>query len=109
MSNTITVGWTETEIKISRQVLNKAYEKEIKTLIEQVKKKINTMEDIDQLWQIHDLLSSKRYDLDGKYDDRESTLVFTFAQLIKEGWVSLEDLAGLDPKKLAQISSLARM
>ena len=42
------------------------------------------MTEIDELWQIHDLLSAKRYDLDGKYDARESMLVFTLAELIKE-------------------------
>jgi len=64
---------------------------------------------MEELWQVHDLLSSKRYDLDGKYDNREPMLVFTFAELLKEGWIKLEELAGLDKGKLAQISSLSRM
>nr|WP_190275002.1 hypothetical protein [Cyanobacterium aponinum] len=36
-------------------------------------------------------------------------LVFTFAQLLKEGWISLEELTGLDSAKLGKISSLSKM
>jgi hypothetical protein len=102
-------GWTTTEIEISQRVLNKAYERETETLVTQVRHKINNMTDIEQLWQVHDILSAKRYDLDGKYDARESMLIFTFAQLLKEGWISLEELHGLDQAKLAKVSSLSKM
>jgi hypothetical protein len=102
-------GWTTTEIEISQRVLNKAYERETETLVSQVQHKINNMTDIEQLWQVHDILSAKRYDLDGKYDARESMLIFTFAQLLKEGWISLEELNGLDQAKLAKVSSLSKM
>ena len=54
-------------------------------------------------------LSARRYELDGKYDSRESMLVFTFAQLIKENLIQLEHLDGLGKDKLAKISSLAKM
>lgn len=109
MSATITTGWTTAEIEISEKILKKAYERETKTLVQQVQEKIHNLNDMEELWEIHDLLSSKRYDLDGKYDSREPMLVFTFAQLIKEGWINMEELSGIDKGKLAQISSLARM
>lgn len=102
-------GWTTKEIEISQQVLNKAYQRETETLVAQVQYQINNMTDITQLWQVHDLLSAKRYDLDGKYDARESMLIFTFAQLLKEGWISLEELHGLDQAKLAKVSSLSKI
>ncbi|GAB4315692.1 MAG: hypothetical protein Kow0091_22880 [Geminocystis sp.] len=110
MSTTInTTGWNHTEIEISQKVLKKAYQRETETLMTQVRNQIENMSDMEQLWQIHDLLSAKRYDLDGKYDTREGMLVFTFAQLLKEGWISLEELTGLDSAKLAKISSLSKM
>ncbi|MGI0480399.1 hypothetical protein ACN4EE_06380 [Geminocystis sp. CENA526] len=110
MSTTITTaGWNHTEIEISHSVLQKAYQRETETLMAQVRSQINNMTDMQQLWQVHDLLSAKRYDLDGKYDNREPMLVFTFAQLLKEGWISLEELNGLDSAKLAKISSLSKM
>ena len=101
--------WNHKEIQISQKVLKKAYGRETEALIAQVKQEINHMADIEQLWQVHDLLSSKRYDLDGKYDTREPMLVFTFAQLLKEGWIELGELNGLDATKLAKISSLSKM
>jgi len=110
MSTTLTQAqWTDTEIEISNRVLRHAYERETNTLITEVRRTIKDLKDVEELWQVHDLLSSKRYDLDGKYDTRESMLVFTFAQLVKEGWVNLDDLQGLDKAKLAKISSLSKM
>ncbi|MBL1210838.1 hypothetical protein [Geminocystis sp. GBBB08] len=102
-------GWTTIEIEISQRLLNKAYQRETETLVTEVRHKINNLTDMEQLWQIHDILSAKRYDLDGKYDAREPMLIFTFAQLLKEGWISLEELHGLNQAKLAKISSLSKM
>lgn len=110
MTTTIAeTGWTTKEIEISQRVLHKAYQRETETLVAQVRDKINNLTDIEHLWQVHDILSAKRYDLDGKYDAREPMLIFTFAELLKEGWISLEELAGLESAKLAKISSLSKM
>ncbi|BAQ65685.1 hypothetical protein [Geminocystis sp. NIES-3709] len=110
MSRIITeTQWTSTEIEISQRVLKTAYQRETETLVTQIRHQINNLTEMEQLWQIHDILSAKRYDLDGKYDARESMLIFTFAQLLKEGWISLEELQGLDPTKLAKVSSLSKM
>jgi len=89
--------------------LRNAYERETNTLVTKIRQKIDNLKEIEELWEVHDLLSSKRYDLDGKYHTRESMLVFTFAQLVKEGWVNLDELQGLDKAKLAKISSLSKM
>ena len=65
--------------------------------------------ELDDLWDLHDLLSTKRYEIDGKYNYDSSTAVFDFAKLIEEGWLSLEDLQGLKPELLSKISALVRM
>lgn len=102
-------GWSITEVKIAESVLQRAYETEINALMNHIRQTINHIESVEQLWQLHDLLSTKRYTLDGKYDNRESMLVFTFAGLIKEKLISIDDLEGLAPEKLAKIASLARL
>ena len=102
-------GWSKEEKQIAERVLQEAYQKEVAFLIENVRQKVANLTEIDELWQIHDLLSAKRYDLDSKYDSRESMLFFTLAQLIKEKLVELKDLEGLDKDKLAKISSLTKM
>lgn len=102
-------GWSTQEKQIAEQILQQAYQKEVAFLIDRVRQTVTNLTEIDELWQIHDLLSAKRYDLDGKYDARESMLVFTLAELIKESAITLQDLDGLQKDKLAKISSLAKM
>ena len=102
-------GWSTKEKQIAEKVLEKAYNEEVNSLINKVRQKITNITNLDELWQIHDLLSAKRYDLDGKYDSRETMLVFTFAQLLKENLIELDDLQGLEKNKLAKISSLAKI
>ena len=48
---------------------------------------------------IRDYLNEKARELDQKYDFRYSVLISVFARLIAEGWLTLEDLAGLDIAK----------
>ena len=101
--------WSTKEKEIAEKILQKAYELEVNSLIENIRQKITNLSNIEELWEVHDILSAKRYDLDGKYDSRESMLVFTFAQLIKENLIDLKDLEALDKDKLAKISSLAKI
>ena len=102
-------GWSQEEKQIVEQILQKSYQKEVALLIDHVRQKITNLSDIEELWQVHDLLSAKRYDLDGKYDTRESMLVFTLAELVKEKAIDIDDLKCLQKDKLAKISSLASM
>ncbi len=98
-----------TEEKIAQQALHKAYEREISTLVVNVRDRAHSITGLEDLWYLHDLLSTKRYEIDGKYAYNCSTLVFDFARLVKEGWLHLEDLKGLKPEMLSKISALARM
>jgi hypothetical protein len=99
--------WTETEKNVAQVAFKAAYEREIGTLIQTVRE-IEITES-DDLWKLNDLLSSKRYEMDGKYDYRYPSLLFVFAGLVKEGWLSLDELNGLHADKLAKIAALARM
>ncbi len=51
----------------------------------------------------------KRNEIDEKYDYRYSVLILVFARLIKDGWLSFEDLEGLAEEKIAQIGSIGFM
>lgn len=103
------INWSDTEKKIADEAFKKAYNQETKTLINQIRSKASEIVELDDLWHLHDLLSARRHQIDGKYDYRYSVLIFVFAQLIKEGWLHLDDLKGLEPEKLAKITALARM
>jgi len=101
--------WSATEQQIAREALSKAYTKETEALIAEIRQKASQINDINDIWSLHDYLSTKRYDIDGKYDDRDSTPIFVLAQLIQEGWLDPDDLTGLTPEKRAKVAALARM
>ncbi|WP_013324592.1 hypothetical protein [Gloeothece verrucosa] len=101
--------WSETEQKIAQEAFSKAYQRETSFLINQIRSQATEIVDLDQVWQLHDFLSARRHQIDGKYDYQYSALIFVFAQLVKEGWLHLKDLEGLDQDKLAKIAALTRM
>jgi hypothetical protein len=47
--------------------------------------------------------------MDGRYDFRFGTLLFVFANLVKDGLLSLDELEGLSADKIAKISAMSRM
>ena len=104
-----TPQWSEKEKQIAREALNKAYEKETEALIDEIRQKATKITKIDDIWSLNDYLNSKRYDIDGKYDYRDSTPVFVLAQLIKQGWLHPDELAGLTPDQRAKVAALAKM
>ncbi len=102
-------GWSQQEQQVAEAAFQKAYQREIEALIRRVREQSGSLATTDQVWQLHDFLSSKRFELDGKYDYRYPRLLFVFASLIKEGWLHRQELEGLAPDKLAKISALTRM
>jgi hypothetical protein len=103
------IQWTPTEKKVARAAFDQAYEREIKALIEEVRQRGGAIAALDDLWNLHDFLSARRHDIDGKYDYRYSDLIFVFAQLVREGWLQLNELDGLHPDKLTKVAALTRM
>ncbi|WP_346291693.1 hypothetical protein [Sphaerothrix gracilis] len=101
--------WSLAEKEIAQAALKSAYDREVQALISTVRARAGDITALEDIWQLHDLLSTKRYEIDGKYDDRESSLVFVFSQLVKEGWLQVNELAGLDEAKLAKVKALTRM
>ncbi len=103
------IQWSETENKIAQQAFQTAYQRETSTLIANVRDRSATITELQDLWNLHDLLSTKRYEIDGKYSYDPDSAVFDLANFIKEGWLSLEDLRGLNSEVLSKISALLRM
>lgn len=101
--------WTDTEKNVAQIAFNKAYERELTGLMQAVRESSNQIEKPDDLWRLHDLLSAKRHEIDGKYDYRYPALMFVFAGLVKEGWLSIDELNGLQVNKIAKIAALSRM
>jgi hypothetical protein len=103
------IEWSKTEKQVAQAAFDSAYEREVNALVEDVRKKAGAIAALDEVWHLHDFLSARRHDIDGKYDYRYSVLLFVFARLVKEGWLQLNELNGLDKGKLTKIAALARM
>lgn len=101
--------WSEAEEKIAKQTFEKAYQRQTSALIKSFRQQASQVKELEDLWYLHDLLSTKRHEIDGKYDYDRSTLVFVFAQLLKQGWLNQDELKGLNPETVSKISALARM
>ena len=101
--------WTDVEKKIARTAFEQAYEREIVALLKQVREEASTLLEVGDLWRLHDFLSAKRHQVEGKYDYQSPALLFILAGLVKEGWLYLSELEGLDKNKLSKVAALARM
>ncbi|WP_349262760.1 hypothetical protein [Allocoleopsis sp.] len=101
--------WSTTEQTVAKAAFEKAYEREINALIEKVRHQSSTLTTLEDLWRLHDFLSAKRHEIDGKYDYSYPMLLFLFADLIKDGWLHIDELKSLDQDKLAKIAALTRL
>ncbi len=101
--------WSDAEQGIVQRAFQIAYDREISALIQWVREQAVEIDKVDDLWRINDLLNSKRHEIDGKYDFEPSALIYSFSRLIKEKWITLEELQGLEKDKLAKIMALSRL
>jgi Photoprotection regulator fluorescence recovery protein len=99
-------NWSKSEKAVARQAFDAAFSREFAALTDEVRKRANSIAEPDDIWELHSFLSRQRKMIDEKYDYRYSQLVFVFAQLIREDWLTEAELAGLDEDKLARIRSL---
>ncbi|MDX2230442.1 MAG: hypothetical protein NW220_12445 [Leptolyngbyaceae cyanobacterium bins.349] len=103
------IQWSSVEEEIARTVFERAYQREITALMQQVRERANAIASLEELWMLHDFLSVRRHEIDGKYEFDQASLIFVFAELLKEGWLQFDELAGLAPEKQTKIAALTRM
>lgn len=109
MLQTAEAPWSQAETQSAHALFRKAYQRELDGLLATVQAQASQITQIDDLWKLHDFLSAKRHEIDGKYDDRQSVIIFVFAQLLKEGLVQAEELTFLAADKQSKIKALARL
>lgn len=103
------IEWSSEEKKIAKTALTNAYNREIEALIQHVKTVASRIVQPEDAWELHDFLSARRHDIDGKYDEREAFLMFTLSKLLKDGLLQRSELEGLASDKQAKITLLSRM
>ncbi len=98
--------WSGAEKQVAKRAFNVALEREYAKLMHQTREMVAKMQEGADLWRLHDFLTDRRRKIDAKYDYRYSQLIFVFARLISEGWLSLEELEGLHEDKLSKIEAI---
>lgn len=102
-------GWTVDEQSLAQEVFHRAMARHVQSLIAELRSRSEALSDAEDLWQLHDFLSIRRHEIEGRFDQRLSGLLFVFADLVRDGLVTLEELQGLSADKRAKISAMARM
>ena len=99
--------WSKAEKQAARKAFDAAYERECRAIRAKVEQMLENKSDLRQIWRIHDYLSKQRHETDQKYDYRYSRLLWVFATLLGEGWMTEADLSGLGEDKTQKIKFLA--
>ncbi|MFZ2325270.1 MAG: hypothetical protein WAV89_16425 [Ignavibacteriaceae bacterium] len=101
-------NWSPEEKKIARAAFDKAYQKEMTGIKNELEKRIKNLDDLQKVWSIHDYLNKRRNEIDRKYDYRYSVLINVFVRLLSEGYIEEKDLEGLSEDKLNAIKFLTQ-
>lgn len=102
-------GWSETEQEIARRAFDLAQQRAIATLVRTVQAHAQSLDGVDSVWMLHDYLSIQRHSIEGRFDFRLPGLLFVFASLVRDELLTMDELAGLDPLKLAKIGAMSRI
>ncbi|MFW6124427.1 MAG: hypothetical protein ACOC5G_04320 [Acidobacteriota bacterium] len=103
------MDWSKKEKQIARQAFNKAYKKEVTDILNKAKDRLPTLKSPEDIWELHDFLTEKREETDNKYDYRYSVLILVFSRLINEGWITMDDLKGLEEDKISKINQVLKL
>jgi hypothetical protein len=91
--------WSPAEKKAAHAAFQSALSRERAAIRSRVVSLLRDGNDGTEIWAIRDYLNVKAREIDQKYDFRYSVLVSVFARLLAQGWLTMEDLAGLDDAK----------
>jgi hypothetical protein len=100
-------SWSKKEKTVARRAFEGAYEKECKDLIKQIQKRASEAEGPADIWRLHEFLTKRIKEIGNKYDYRYSMLILVFARLMQEGWLTVDEMEGLNEDKIAKIRYLA--
>jgi hypothetical protein len=95
---------THAEKLVARRAFDMALGKELEALIREAKGRAARIEEPPELWALESWLTERRREIDRRYDYRYSILPLVFAQLLRNGRLTEDDLHGLEGEKLDLIS-----
>ncbi len=95
----IDLKWSAGEKKSARAAFDGALARECAAIRRDIEATLRDSAEATAIWTVRDYLNERAREVDRKYDYRYSVLIDVFARLLAEGWLALEDLAGLDAEK----------
>jgi len=98
--------WTKKEKTVARRAFENAYKKECGEIINKIREIANNASKPDDIWRLYDFLDEKIEEINIKYDYRYSVLILVLSRLLKEGWITVNDLEGLGEDKIDRIRHL---
>lgn len=99
--------WSSTEKAVARKAFDLALQRELDAVVIEAKKRAEKIQEPSDLWDLEHYLTQRRTQIDRQFDYRYSVLVFVFADLIRCGRLSEQELHGLSEDKLASIRRYA--
>lgn len=99
-------GWSQEEAEFAASIFLLAQQRESQRLVGVVKERVVHVNELDHLWQLHDFLSARRYDIEGKSELDLETALFVFADFVKSQLLGLDELNGLAPEKISKIAAM---
>ena len=99
--------WSSEEEQVARQAFNNGRRRSIESLISTLHGKCQELSTDESVWNMHDFLSTERHILEGRSEFDYGNILFTLADLLKQQLITLDELEGLDPKKLAKIKAMS--
>jgi hypothetical protein len=97
--NMFDLRWSSAEKKVAHAAFEAALSRERATIRHEIESMLRVSDDGTAIWRVRDYLNDRARELDQKYDFRYSVLISVFARLLAEGWLTLDDIAGLDMAK----------
>ena len=101
--------WSQSEKAVARRAFERALKQEFDEVIVETKRRAREIKQIADVWALGEFVSGRRKEIDLRYDFRYSVLPSVFADLLRGGRLSKNDLAGLADDKVAEIGRLAQL
>src|SRR5579863_4629777 len=95
--------WSPAEKAAARRAFNMALNGELEAIVREARERAARIREASELWDLERWLGERRREIDEKYDYRYSVLPMVFGRLVGERRLSIDDLKGLEPEKLAAI------
>lgn len=100
--------WSPAEKTVARRAFDLALSRELESVICEARERATRITEPSELWELERWLGERRRRIDRTFDYRYSVLPLVFANLLRDGKITEEDLRGLAPGKLDGIRYMAR-